>query len=374
MNQLLDIDSDRRVPRQDVPEFASRGLVPLSVVIAGTNPERLERTLSACIRYSGQCPIDLIVVHEDRFSNSGVPRVEIAPNANASWRWLPAERGVDARFLGAYVSKYNHLLFLDEGLQPQTERLFQHHASLHSARPEKNFCVLGDVIDAGKLLSGVALSIGSCLHNSGEMAGGRLAARRFLDWRYFTWSNVSIKKSLVRDWLTEAIRVGSPGAVSAIEFAYSLSRRLSRPLRIFYEPRALAFRPEMERLAGLMGSRIAEGIRLRNMLDRHVGAAEIFGLRPFIEPDALPPGADTEFIEIIEGIKAWARLAENRAEQEGVMWRQDFAAAVLELCFLQGLATANGRAMAQQTGSLILERFRRRYRNSVLNRFSGSHA
>ena len=366
MQQLLNIGSDER-HAPPAREFASRGLIPLSVVIAGTNPERLERTLLACIKHSGPCPIDLIVVHEDCFSNSVVPRMEIGPYANASWRWLPAERGFDARFLGAYVSKYNHLLFLDEGLQPESDSFFQYHAALHSARPEKNFCVLGDVIYRDRPWSEAALGIGGCLDYSEEPVGGNLAPRRFLDWRRFTWSNVSVKKALVRDWLAEGVLARSSNAVRAIEFAYGMSQRLSRPLRLFYEPAALAHRAGTISLADLMKSRAVEGAALRTMLDQHPGAAEVFGLLPYIQSEADSPGKEGGFSPIIEGIKAWARLAEIHAEQPGSACSQDFAAAVLELCFLQGLSTANGRAMAPQAAFLILQRFRKRCRASSWN-------
>jgi hypothetical protein len=357
MQQVLGIYSDERAAQGRAGQFASRGLVPLSAVIWGANDSRLQDVVAACVECSGPGPLELIVVQEANTADSTVTAAEITPKANVSVRWLPGERGIHPVYLGAHASKYDHVLFLSENLRPQDDSFFQYHAALHSARSERNICVLGQVVHADRPWTDLALSIGGYFLDSAIAR-----PRAFLDWRYFTWSNISLKKTLVRDWLEEGVRRGQPGEVGAIEFADRLSRRLSRPLQLFHEPAAIARRATATSLACLMEHRIADGARMRAMLENNAGSSDLFGFNSCLRShgELRPQGAACS--EIIEGIKAWARLAEHQAAKQGSTVDVAFAAAILELCFLEGFGASNGRAMADDVASIILSRFRQRWR------------
>ena len=188
------------------PQFASRGLVPLSVIIAGEKSNLLRQTLAACIRNAGPCQLEFIMVLHD--GSGTLPEDATGGSTNVSWRWIPNQPGRNSRNLGAHAAKYEHLLFLDEDVHPLDSSFFQFHASLHSSRSERNFAVLGEVNYDNSDWSEIAFSPARFAGDLQPPGWESPAGLSFLDYRYFSCSNISIKKtcsSLLRYIFSELI-------------------------------------------------------------------------------------------------------------------------------------------------------------------------
>jgi hypothetical protein len=65
---------------------------------------------------------------------------------------------------------------------------------------------------------------------------------------------------------------------------------------------------------------------------------------------------------MIEGIKAWPKVIEQRYNLGSQNWHADLLTAVFELCYLQGFVMSHGDPNANYAGAYtyILERFQER--------------
>jgi hypothetical protein len=345
------------------PQFASRGLVPLSVIIAGEKSDLLRETLAACIRNAGPCQLEFIMVLDD--GSGTLPEDAAGGNPNVSSRWIPNQPGRNSRNLGAHAAKYEHLLFLDEGVHPLGESFFQVHASLHSSRSERNFAVLGEVNYENSDWSEIGFSPARFLGGLQPPGWESPAGLSFLDYRYFSCSNISIKKCLVRDWIADGFPSSMPPAVGGIEFAYRRSKSLPQALKIFHEPAALAVRVGQVTLSELMERQVHNGAGMRTLFDEYPAASLDFCLDAYVRTPASLPytnvPAESDYTRIVEAIKAWARIVDHQATQRGETCPLSFLTSVMEVCFLQGLVTAySAGTIPSDAGALILERFRRR--------------
>ncbi len=331
----------------EVPKV--QGLVPLSVIIhAHANPELLAGTVAACSENAGGCELELVLVHdhdaaaaveECRRSGEAFPKI--------SWQSIAIREEHDPRNLGAQASRYDHVLFLGDGVRPASEDFFRVHASLHTSWPERDFAVLGATEN------GDAFDLGHFLESGEQLASSYPGPSIFVNPCYFSDSNISIKKSLVQDWLTDGFSRDFPGPLGAAEFAYRLSKQDSRDLKILYDPTALATRERVRALSEMFQSQVQLGRLLRLFIDQYPEAAQGFGLESYVSGSKAPVTLEADYCTVIEGLKAWARTVDRRPGAQSESWHSAFALSILEVCLFQGFSAP---------GRLILDRFMRRLR------------
>lgn len=322
-----------RLPTGRTLRFVRRGFVPLSVVVRASDSPGAPETLEACRALAGGCELELLVT--------------------------PEGAGEEARNRAAQAARYDHLLFLGPELQPASEDFFRVHASLHSAHPETDFAVMGGVTWPGRNDTGVLLSPGYLL-GRGQPHDPEPAPFTFLDYRYLSDSNFSVKKSVVRDWIAEGFRPEFSAALGGVELAWRLSRR-PPGLRILYDPTALACHRRRWSLADAMERQRVVGGLLRRLVDQHPEMAEDFDLPAGIEGER-----DLDYAAILEGVQAWARILDSGAGPGSQPWRRDFQSVALEVCLLHGFVSAEpGGGVPAGAGARILERFWRRLRQSL---------
>lgn len=366
-----------RGPHSLTPRFLRRGFVPLSVVIPLRNRDALTETLAAICRNAAGCELELIVVHNGSpFELPENVQEMFAAAPNLSCQWIPCEARQEARSLGAKAARYEHILFLDEDIHPLNENFFRVHASLHSACPEKNFVVLGSVIWPEWNGCAIRLEPGHLLADGEQLSWAGPNPLTFVDYRYFSGANVSVKKSLVQDWTVDGFSADFPAALGGLELAYRVSRRHSAGLKIFYDPAALGTRQRSRTLRQLMTEEVSLGRALKLLVDRCPETARDLGLRPYIDAlhnsaDGDPQSLSTDYASTVEGIKAWVRIVADRVGLGSEPWHSGLLHAALELCLLQGLvgAPADGR-IKRAPGALMLNRFMRRLRQLLHDQLS----
>jgi len=335
-----------------------RGLVPLSVVIhSPSNPQLLAETISACGKNTGGCELEFVVVHGGSvLADVEQCRRTIAEMWNISWQALATREEHDPRNLGAQEARYDHVLFLGDGVRPASDHFFRVHASLHGSCSEKDFAVLGAIENDAPF------NLGRFLDPGRQLASANPVPSTFLNPCYFSDSNISIKKSLVQDWLADGFSRDFPGSVGAVELAYRLSERCSRNLKILYEPSARATRHPVQALSEMFGPQVQLGRLLRLFIDRYPEAVWRFGLEGY-RGDSGETALDSDYFTIIEGLKAWARIVDRRAGVRTGSWYSGFAQSILEVCLFQGYTEpGSGPAIPAVPGRLILERFMRELR------------
>jgi glycosyltransferase involved in cell wall biosynthesis len=367
--------ADRRVEGAGGPEpspsrRAGRPpLAPLSVVIPTYNRgELLIETLRRCRECAG--PVDLeFVVIDDGSRDDTAARLEALAREmpNLSWRTVPNGGPGQARNLGASLAKHDVVLFLGDDIQPCDDRFFLTHAELHAQRPETGFAVLGKVVWPNRR-DGVVNFVMSRIQGAGGEQFGYAALEpfSFLDWRFFYTANVSVKRALVEDWLSEGFsRAFSLAAYEDGEFAYRMSRR-PEPLRLFYTPGSVGTHHHPFSVDAFMGRQQNAGLMARVFLDLHPNAEVrhmlgLGGVAHALETRAHPTGDRNvvDFLSVIEGVKSWVRVIEGHQQLGSQWWHDGLLGAVFKLCYLQGFVMGSKAAKANVAAAyyLILDEF-----------------
>jgi glycosyltransferase involved in cell wall biosynthesis len=356
----------------------SGSLIPLSVVIPTHNRSSLlVETLEACRQQAGGCELDIIVIDAASTDDTRQRLSQLsATMPNLTWH-STLQRGLaKARNLGADAARHDVILFLSDDLRPGNPDFFRVHASLHSRYPNENLAVLGKVAWPRGGRGDSADSSRSAVHLE-ALAGAPFGRSppipySFVGWPYFSTANVSVKKKLVADWLLDGFDADFGGAPSDdLEFAYRLSKT-AQSFWIFYDPTSTGAPQHRCTLAAFMERQLGVGKALVHLIELHPELAATCHLQDFL--DALnAPGSFPhdrlygDYRLVMEGVKAWARALESEREMGTEPWHEDFLAAVLELCLLDGFVSAWPRPAGNLTAAsaLLLDRFCQRMHPSL---------
>jgi hypothetical protein len=162
--------------------------------------------------------------------------------------------------------------------------------------------------------------------------------------------------------------------------AYRLHKRTQGGFRIIYTPAAVASHHHEYNVAQFVERQLAVGSLAKTFLEFHPDVAKEIGLaklqRILISERKYSAQIDN-LISMIEGIKAWPKVIEQRYRLGSQNWHADLLSAVFELCYLQGFVMShsdpNGNFEAAYT--CILERFQERMATAasfeVFGRFPG---
>ena len=324
-------------------------------------------TVGAAVRHAGLCELELVVVHngmlrglEARF------REAFDANRRVSGRLIENISIDDPRNAGLQAARHDHVLILEDDVQPANVALFQAHASIHSSYPSPSLAVLGDIERPGGFRE-TEFALGRFLLPSGSEHPP--IAFTFLPFQYFSGANISLKKSMVGDWSTDGFRAELQGSVGALELAYRIDRKRLSKLQIFYDPGALAQRSRGLSCIELMREQVIAGRQLGRVLELHPKAAEEFGLDALLKSCLERRSGGSNCTAIFEGMKAWVRLRQIRKQKLS----PGCFLAILEACTLQGMAGAYARnRVPAEAGAFIVERLQTRLRRLSYDTI-GSH-
>ncbi len=352
-------------------------LAAISVVIPSYNRDALlMETIERCRACAGSVELEFVVIDDGSRDDTPERLGRLAAEMpNLVWRSVPNGGAGAARNVGASIAKHEVLLFLGDDIQPTDEDFFRTHAELHAQHPERSFAVLGKVIWPNRPDSKVNFVMSHIQGRSGEQFGyADLNPYSVLDWRFFYTANVSIKRNLVDDWITEGFspaftRYGYEDG----EFAYRMMKR-SDPLRLLYVPTSVGTHLHPISAESFMDRQVAAGMMARVFMDLHDDGElpVLLGVEPIRRALATPPGPDDaamapDLLAIIEGVKAWVRFVECMQRIGSQWWHDELLRAVFALCYQQGFVFASGDPHANVASAswLIIRDFTRDMQRTV---------
>jgi glycosyltransferase involved in cell wall biosynthesis len=126
------------------------------------------------------------------------------------------------------------LIFSADDIRPLSKSWIVDHVRLHILQPTNDFAVIGKMTWPSSNLLPTNAVMATVQGRGGEQFGyADLQANTYVDWRFFYTSNLSVKKSLVSNWLTGGFSLDFPEInFEDIEFAYRL--HTGGRLRLFY--------------------------------------------------------------------------------------------------------------------------------------------
>ena len=246
-------------------------------------------------------------------------------------------KGVSAqRNRAASIAKGQVLLFAADDIRPENTNWLSSHLDLHSHQIHRSFCVLGKM----KWPSFNELKVSTVMQviqgKSGEQFGyADLNSNTYVDWRFFYTSNLSVKRNLVDDWLTQGFSQSfSDYGYEDIEFAYRLS--LQNSLDLFYTSMANAFHFQEINVGDFCQRQLAAGRMAATFTKLHPE------LRGFITPETAFRGEDAHYIphvlNLIEGLKSYLLILEGENLLGTEAWHTDLLHLLFESQYLVGIA------------------------------------
>lgn len=320
---------------------------PLSIVIPTRNRgEKLMRTLDACRRHAGGCDLEFVIV-DDGSTDSTPALLQARSRAepNLSWHSLrPAGPGSARNFAAAHA-RHSVLLFMGDDILPANDEFFRVHARHHAEHPERDFAVLGRVRWPEDAAFPVSYTMAHILQDGSQFAFSRLTPGGFASWQYFYTSNVSVKKSLVRDWMADGFDTGFPGAaIEDTELAYRLWQS-ETGLRLYYDPASVGLHEHAYRLGEFLNRQFFVGQSLRHLLQLHPELLDEYGLRQVAGALREPRGPrDATLLDdatsTIERLEDFGRLLEEQDQLGSETWHAALLSALFELRMHNGYASA----------------------------------
>jgi hypothetical protein len=109
----------------------------------------------------------------------------------------------------------------------------------------------------------------------------------------------------------------------------------------------------------------------RVLLDLHPELVHVLGVNDFMDVLRQRPNADSDssadYLAMIEGIKAWARILDKQQVLGRAAWHDEFLTAVFNLSFLQGMLASSAEATSNFHGAYeyIIREFEKRTKGAI---------
>lgn len=320
-------------------------MTALSVVIPTFNRQKtLASTIQSCLAFSASLDVEFIIV-DDGSSDGTASYLESLSQAHDHIDCMSIRNTGpgNARNIGAEAAKGDVILFLGDDTRPVSDEFFKTHLRLHERFPEETIGILGKVVwprEAGYDVTYVM----SLVQGDGQQQFGFANMRPYAryDWRFFYTANVSLKRSCVSDWSKDGFSSDFRcAAFEDGEFAYRLSRRLGS-FEILYAPTAIAEHDHPYSAEGFIGRQFAAGMMANVLIEKHPDTAVSIRLPDLISALNQPLDPELEndqpdYLAVIEGIFASARLLDRGGHAGASAWHASFLNAVFELAFLKGV-------------------------------------
>lgn len=254
-----------------------------------------------------------------------------------------------ARNIGATLARGRILVFAGDDVSPPGNEFLSIHAGAHARFTDVGTAILGkitwpnyDQLPVNAVMSHV--------QGEGEQQFGfyNMVGYTWYDWRLFYSSNVSVKKALVPDWLTQGYDSSfTLAAYEDPEFALRTTLRLSEAgetFRMFYVPAANLVHHHPYSLAGFIARQVSVGMMAQRFLELHPARAGDLGLAAIVTRMAITSGGESlpveHYFSVFEGLKSWALVIEHHYGLGQQNWHADLMRAVFRLAYLEGFLRA----------------------------------
>ena len=271
-------------------------------------------------------------------------------------------------------------MFLGDDIQPANDKFFSIHAQLHENRAEDNFAVLGKVVWPNRPEFPVNFVMAHIQGRGAEQFGyAHLMPYTFVDWRHFYTSNISIKRSLVSDWVKEGFSDEFPlAAYEDTEFAYRISKTRGE-FKIYYDHTSLGTHCHTYSSDAFFNRQLSAGMMAHVFHRLHPEVASSIGISGLLREIERPGAGETDatiadYLSVIEGIKSYIRLTERRPDFGASYWHGDLLSAAFELAYAQGFVMAAARPSANLGAAyeLVVNRFFERTRGIIHREVTGT--
>lgn len=326
----------------------SRGqFQPISIVLPTYNRSSLLReTLEICAARRGGVELEFVVIDDGSTDNTAAVLSELSEKIeHLVWRTIPNGGPGQARNLGVSLATHEVVLFLGDDLQPLNDDFFETHARLHSIHPSNRFAVLGKCIWPEHKNHSVNFTMAHIQGHGGEQFGyADLTPHSFIDYRFFYTANVSLKKSVISDWIADGFKKEFTfAAYEDAELAYRLSKQTGG-FAIYYDPTSVGGHIHPYTVDSFISRQLAAGMMAHTFEDLHPEIDVVpKELRYILRSPELDERMMSDYLATIEGIKSWAKILDANGTLGREGWHDDLLFGVFELSYLQGYLLAEDR-------------------------------
>lgn len=302
-------------PASDLPAPVVHRAIELSVITPtynrGTLMEESLGRYAACAKRVGA---ELIVI-DDGSRDDTPARLQSLSTAhpNLVTERVPNGGPAHARNLAASLARARVLVFVGDDVMQVDDDFLSVHAAAHSKHSGIGTAVLGKI--SGPSVAEMPVNfVMSHIQGEGEQQFGyrHMQAYYWFDWRLFYSSNISVKKAMVPDWLTDGYDSSFYlAAFGDPEFALRTTLRLQErgeEFGIDYVPAAQLVHHHPHTVAGFISRQVSVGMVTQRFLKLHPTRAADLGLHELQQRLAIPPDAKpfpTEhYFSIFEGLKS----------------------------------------------------------------------
>lgn len=132
-----------------------------------------------------------------------------------------------ARNYGASIAKKDIILFIGDDIIPRSPEFLTAHAKYHQENKNINLAILGKVVWPEIRDFEVTPVMNHIQGHGGEQFGyADMQAYKYWDWRFFYTCNVSVKKRIVADWISDGFSPAFSGCgFEDGEFGFRMERK-----------------------------------------------------------------------------------------------------------------------------------------------------
>ncbi len=254
-----------------------------------------------------------------------------------------------ARNVGASLARGDVLVFVGDDVAPLDSDFLLLHSAAHRRFRKRGEAVLGkicwpkmDQLDVNYVMYHI--------QGEGEQQFGyrNKTPYSWYSWPLFYSSNVSVKKNIVDDWLSDGYHKRFYlAAFEDPEFALRTTERLAKEgeeFKIFYLPTACLAHHHPYTVESFIRRQVSVGLMAHEFLKLHPGRAPELGLRR--DPGALEcscrgrPFPVEHYFAVFEGLKSWASVIESHYGLGSQNWHGDLLKAIFLLAFYEGYIRA----------------------------------
>jgi GT2 family glycosyltransferase len=327
----------------------ARALDGISVIIPTYNrAQSLEDTLRISMACAEDAPVEFIVI--DDGSTDPTPQTLARLSRELpNLRFKSVKNGGpgQARNAGVAMANYELILFQGDDIRPAGSRFYYHHLFAHRGLPQPGVAVLGKTIWPDDKDFPVSFTM-SHIQGKGQQQFGYYALTPYtpLDWRFFYTSNISMKKSAIADWEKDGFSPAFRGAGwEDAELAYRLSMTLPGGFACLYCPAPVATHHHAYSAKEFIERQVFAGRAARTFARMHPAVRKLIGVADLdacLNSPWSPGGASLpDVLSVIEGLKAWPVVLEQRYHLGSQPWHADLLSAVFHLCMEAGYIMSN---------------------------------
>lgn len=324
------------------PQITNQKLsLSVSIVVPTYNRARALPIVAEKIKeYSNGVIYELIFINDGSTDDTEEVLKKLSSN-HQEIRWASVENcgAGTARNIGADLSRHDLILFIGDDIIPADNNFLKSHIVYHQLNQSPNFAVLGKVVwpDDYFLITPVMEHIQG---PGGEQFGYTdMMPFRNWDWRFFYTCNVSVKRVVVNDWLSDGFCKEFSGCgFEDGEFAYRMSKKYG-DYNIFYIDDSIGYHYHYHNVRSFLKRQYFAGAMAEVLTSLHPELIDELKLHEI--RDALASDRDVikylvSNLSEIEFLYKWAEILEKDNLLGSEHWHKTLLHTIFSVSFKMG--------------------------------------